>query len=251
MARASGHEPAPFIASWRAFGLQPHRSESFKLSERSLLRGKVRDIVLYLAAARIGPHGSRGEKEPDPARTVPSPSSPMRPRQAERRSTTTSATARHCLFALASTSNGISSFPRHRAREFRKFLDEVEANSLRTSRHGQLSIPGPTRPRRRDNETAAAGICSEHAAPPGSTASSDGRSLLDREERGAGRPIAVERTISRPAVVTNQPQEPLQIGPNPPHPRLPSSGSACRTSNRKSRENHANFGIRRQGPDRS
>ena len=35
---------------WRAFGLQPHRSETFKLSTDPLFIDKVRDIVgLYLA----------------------------------------------------------------------------------------------------------------------------------------------------------------------------------------------------------
>ena len=35
--------------SWRAFGLRPHRSETFQLSNAPLLVDKVRDIVgLYL-----------------------------------------------------------------------------------------------------------------------------------------------------------------------------------------------------------
>jgi hypothetical protein len=50
MARAVGHAPSTIHRIWRAFGLQPHRSETFKLSSDPLFVDKVRDIVgLYLA----------------------------------------------------------------------------------------------------------------------------------------------------------------------------------------------------------
>ena len=50
MARASGHAPSTIHRIWRAFGLQPHRSETFKLSSDPFFVEKVRDIVgLYLA----------------------------------------------------------------------------------------------------------------------------------------------------------------------------------------------------------
>ena len=50
MARAVGYAPSTIHRIWRAFGLQPHRSESFKLSNDPLFVEKVRDIVgLYLA----------------------------------------------------------------------------------------------------------------------------------------------------------------------------------------------------------
>ena len=49
MARAHGLSHMAISRIWRAFGLQPHRSESFKLSPDPLLVPKVRDIVgLYL-----------------------------------------------------------------------------------------------------------------------------------------------------------------------------------------------------------
>ena len=49
MARASGYAPSTIHRIWRAFGLQPHRTESFKLSTDPLFVEKVRDIVgLYL-----------------------------------------------------------------------------------------------------------------------------------------------------------------------------------------------------------
>ena len=49
MARASGLGHTTIAQIWRAFGLQPHRSETFKLSTDPLLVEKVRDIVgLYM-----------------------------------------------------------------------------------------------------------------------------------------------------------------------------------------------------------
>ena len=49
MAKASGLSQSAVVRIWRAFGLQPHRAETFKLSTDPLFIEKVRDIVgLYL-----------------------------------------------------------------------------------------------------------------------------------------------------------------------------------------------------------
>ena len=49
MARAAGVSGSSVGRIWRAFGLQPHRAETFKLSTDPLFVDKVRDIVgLYL-----------------------------------------------------------------------------------------------------------------------------------------------------------------------------------------------------------
>ena len=49
MARESGLSQTAVSRIWRAFGLQPHRQETFKLSSDPLFVEKVRDIVgLYL-----------------------------------------------------------------------------------------------------------------------------------------------------------------------------------------------------------
>lgn len=45
MAKAVGLSHATISRIWHAFGLQPHRSETFKLSPDPLLVPKVRDIV--------------------------------------------------------------------------------------------------------------------------------------------------------------------------------------------------------------
>ena len=49
MAKASGLSQSAVVRIWHAFGLQPHRAETFKLSTDPLFIEKVRDIVgLYL-----------------------------------------------------------------------------------------------------------------------------------------------------------------------------------------------------------
>jgi hypothetical protein len=49
MARAMGMSQTAVSRIWRAFGLQPHRQETFKLSSDPLFVEKVRDIVgLYM-----------------------------------------------------------------------------------------------------------------------------------------------------------------------------------------------------------
>jgi DNA-binding MurR/RpiR family transcriptional regulator len=45
MAKASGISRSSVNRIYRAFGLQPHRSETFKLSNDPLLIDKIRDIV--------------------------------------------------------------------------------------------------------------------------------------------------------------------------------------------------------------
>jgi DNA-binding MurR/RpiR family transcriptional regulator len=45
MAKASGISRSSVNRICRAFGLQPHRSETFKLSNDPLLIDKIRDIV--------------------------------------------------------------------------------------------------------------------------------------------------------------------------------------------------------------
>ena len=50
MAKEIGHAPSTVHRIWQAFGLQPHRVETFKLSSDPLFVEKVRDIVgLYLS----------------------------------------------------------------------------------------------------------------------------------------------------------------------------------------------------------
>jgi hypothetical protein len=66
MAKASGVSVSTVHRIWRAFSLQPHRSETFKLSADPLFVEKVRDIVgLYLdPPARAGAVRRREDRDP-------------------------------------------------------------------------------------------------------------------------------------------------------------------------------------------
>lgn len=131
MAKASGVSGTTVGRVWRAFGLQPHRSETFKLSTDPMFAEKVRDIVgLYLAPPTRALVLCVDEKSQVQALDRTQPLLPLRPGQAERR---THDYARHgttSLFAALDVQAGTvigQCYPRHRASEFRCFLDEIEA----------------------------------------------------------------------------------------------------------------------------
>jgi transposase len=131
MAKASGLSATTVGRAWRAFGLQPHRAETFKLSTDPLFAEKVRDIVgLYLTPPERALVLCVDEKSQVQALDRTQPMLPLRPGQAERR---THDYVRHgttSLFAALDVKAGTvigRCFPRHRASEFRKFLDEVDA----------------------------------------------------------------------------------------------------------------------------
>ena len=132
MARASGLSVSTVGRVWRAFGLQPHRAETFKLSADPLFAEKVRDIVgLYLAPPDRAVVLCVDEKSQMQALDRTQPLLPLRPGQAERRTHDYVRYGTTSLFAALDVAAGRvigKCFPRHRAVEFRKFLDEVEAN---------------------------------------------------------------------------------------------------------------------------
>ena len=95
MARACGLSVSTVQRIWRAFGLQPHRLETFKLSTDPDFVAKVRDIVgLYVAPPERAIVLCVDEKSQIQALDRSQPILPMRPGQAERAvATTTSAMA--------------------------------------------------------------------------------------------------------------------------------------------------------------
>lgn len=115
---------------WRAFGLQPHRSETFKLSNDPLLVDKVRDIVgLYLNPPEHAAVFCVDEKPQIQALDRTQPLLPMRPGQIERRTHDYDRHGTTTLFAAlnAKTSAVITQFhQRHRSVQFREFLDLIE-----------------------------------------------------------------------------------------------------------------------------
>ncbi len=132
MAKASGLSVTTVGRVWRAFGLQPHRSETFKLSTDPLFTEKVRDIVgLYLAPPDRALVLCVDEKSQVQALDRTQPLLPLRPGQAERRTHDYTRHGTTSLFAALDVQAGTvigTCFPRHRAAEFRCFLDEIEAN---------------------------------------------------------------------------------------------------------------------------
>ncbi len=132
MARACGLSVSTVQRIWRAFGLQPHRSETFKLSSDPLFVEKVRDVVgLYVAPPAHAVVLCVDEKSQIQALDRSQPLLPMRPGQVERRTHDYTRHGTTSLFAALDIATGRvigKCYPRHRATEFRKFLDEIEAN---------------------------------------------------------------------------------------------------------------------------
>lgn len=131
MAAAVGHAPSTIQRIWKAFGLQPHRAETFKLSADPLFVEKVRDIVgLYLDPPDRAVVLCVDEKSQIQALDRTQPLLPMRPGQAERRTHDYKRHGTLSLFAALDVKVGKvigRCFRRHRAAEFRKFLDTVDA----------------------------------------------------------------------------------------------------------------------------
>ena len=141
MARAVGHAPSTIHRIWRAFGLQPHQSDTFKLSSDPLFVDKVRDSVgLYLAPPERALVLCVDEKSQIQALERTQPVVPMRPGQAERR---THAYKRHgtpTLFAALDVATGSvigQCLPCQRSQEFLTFL--------RTDREQRSQRPRPAR----------------------------------------------------------------------------------------------------------
>lgn len=131
MATAVGVSHSTVSRVWRAFGLQPHRTESFRLSQDPLLVEKVRDIVgLYMSPPENAVVLCIDEKSQIQALERAQPVLPMDFGQPERR---THDYVRHGttdLFAALDAKTGKvlgKCFAQHRAREFKLFLREVDA----------------------------------------------------------------------------------------------------------------------------
>jgi transposase len=131
MAREVGLSHTTIRRIWTAFGLQPHRSETFKLSSDPLFVDKVRDIVgLYLAPPDRALVLCVDEKSQIQALDREQPVLPMMPGMAERRTHTYVRHGTTSLFAALDVASGFvigKCYKRHRASEFLDFLKEIDA----------------------------------------------------------------------------------------------------------------------------
>jgi len=131
MAKVTGLSQMSISRIWRAFGLQPHRSETFKLSKDPLFIEKVRDIVgLYMNPPDKALVLCVDEKSQIQALDRTQPLLPLRPGQVERRTHDYVRHGTSTLFAALDIASGKvigKLHRRHRAVEFRKFLDTIDA----------------------------------------------------------------------------------------------------------------------------
>ncbi|MFF7128030.1 IS630 family transposase [Streptomyces sp. NPDC008240] len=130
MAAVTGMSQSAVSRIWRAFGLQPHRAETFKLSRDPLFVDKVRDVVgLYLDPPERALVLCVDEKSQIQALDRSQPVLPMMPGVPERRSHDYIRAGTTTLFAALDTATGKvigSLHRRHRATEFRKFLIKLD-----------------------------------------------------------------------------------------------------------------------------
>jgi transposase len=136
MAKSAGLSQSAVIRIWHAFGLQPHRTETFKLSTDPLFIEKVRDIVgLYLNPPDRALVLCVDEKSQIQALDRTQPILPMMPGVPERRTHDYSRHGTTTLFAALNiaTGNVIGELHRrHRSQEFLQFLRTIEETVPKT-----------------------------------------------------------------------------------------------------------------------
>ena len=130
MAQASGLSQTAISRIWRAFGLQPHRTETFKLSTDPQFIDKVRDVVgLYVHPPERAIVLCVDEKSQVQALDRTQPLLPLGPGHPERH---THDYARHgttSLFAALDVATGRvigRCYRQHRHQEFLKFLEKID-----------------------------------------------------------------------------------------------------------------------------
>jgi len=131
MAAETGLSHTTIRRIWNAFGLQPHRSETFKLSSDPLFVDKVQNIVgLYLSPPDRAIVLCVDEKSQIQALDREQPVLPMMPGIAERRTHNYIRHGTTSLFAALDIASGFvigKCYKRHRAREFLDFLKQIDS----------------------------------------------------------------------------------------------------------------------------
>ncbi len=130
MAREVGLTQTAVSQIWRAFGLQPHRQQTWKLSKDPQFIEKVRDVVgLYLNPPERAVVLCVDEKSQIQALDRTAPILPMLPGTPERASHDYKRSGTSSLYAALDLTTGQvigRLHSRHRAIEFKKFLQTLE-----------------------------------------------------------------------------------------------------------------------------
>ena len=130
MAKRIGVSQSTVSRVWRSFKLQPHRVETFRLSNDPLFIEKVRDIVgLYMNPPNHAVVLCVDEKSQIQALERAQPLLPMRPGQPERRTHDYLRHGTTTLFAALDVATGDvmgKCYRRHRSLEFRRFLKQID-----------------------------------------------------------------------------------------------------------------------------
>jgi transposase len=130
MAAASGMSQTAVSKIWRAFGLKPHLVDDFKLSPDPLFIDKVRDIVgLYMNPPDAAVVLCVDEKTQVQALDRTAPVLPLLPGVPERRTHDYKRNGITNLYAALDIASGnviADLTPRHRADEFRRFLNLID-----------------------------------------------------------------------------------------------------------------------------
>ena len=133
MARATGLSHATIGRIWRAFGVQPHQTETSKLCRDPWLIDRVRDIVgLYVNPPEHAVVFSVDDKPQIQALERTAPLLPMQPRQAERRTFDYRRNGTTSLFAALDVKTGTvigELHRRHQSVDFEKFLKRIDAET--------------------------------------------------------------------------------------------------------------------------
>ena len=132
MAAATGMSQTAVSRIWRAFGLKPDQVETFKLSPDPRFIDKVRDIVgLYLNPPEAAVVLCVDEKSQIQALDRSAPVLPLLPGVPARQSHDDVRTGTTNLYAALDVASGqviAEMTPRHRAEEFRRFLNLIDAS---------------------------------------------------------------------------------------------------------------------------
>jgi transposase len=132
MARATGRSQSAISRIWRAFGLKPHLTQTWKLSADPQFIDKVRDIVgLYLDPPERALVLCVDEQSQIQALDRSAPTLPILPTTPARRAHDDVRHGTASLFAALDVASGqvISQLHRrHRHQEFLRFLKQIDAN---------------------------------------------------------------------------------------------------------------------------